>query len=208
MRAGNRRTSGGKMANKKPKLAEARASKLSDGSVEKFPRERFIEFLSKLYIQSKDEGMTAFRMLESQKYALDEICEGLDKGQTTFVILKARQLGISTFFLALDLFWAFEYPGLNGVFATHDEASRDQFRNQLEVFLEALPGSHKVTHKTSNARMLILENLSLFRYLVAGTRATGNKMGRSGGCNYCHATEAYGGDLTFAEGYLHWVVEG
>lgn len=160
-------------------------------------------FCEKLLIQSKDSGLVRFEMLESQRYILDEICAGIDEGVCRFVILKSRQLGASTFFLALDLFWAFEHAGMNGVFVTHDEGARDQFRNQLEVFLGALPSSHKIAHKGHNARMLILENLSTFRYLVAGTRATTNKLGRSGGCNYCHATEVafYGSedDLTALE---------
>lgn len=195
-----------------PLKAARKAMRGQDGGVAKFPEERFLKFLDKLLIQSKDSGLVKFEMLESQRYVLDEIIKGLNEGVTTFIILKARQLGISTFFLALDLFWAFEHPGLNGVFATHDEGSRDQFRNQLEVFLGALPASHKVGARTSNSRMLILENLSLFRYLVAGTRASTNKMGRSGGCNYCHATEYnfWGSEddlhalrQTFSESYKH-----
>lgn len=171
-------------------LLEARSAKKGmGGEVAKFPEERFLKFLEHLLIQSKDSGLVRFQMLESQRYLLDEIISGLERGVTNFVILKARQLGISTFLLALDLFWAFEHPGLNGVFATHDEGSRDQFRNQLEVFLGGLPKGYKVGSKASNVRMLILNNLSTFRYLVAGTRATTNKLGRSGGCNYCHATE-------------------
>ena len=163
--------------------------KLPDGSVAKFPREKFLAFCKQLLIQSKDAGVVHFELLGSQWYVLDEIIEGLERGVTTFVILKSRQLGMSTFFLALDLFWAFEYPGRLGVFATHDEGSRDQFRNQIEVFLTGLPKSHKIDYETNNRLMLVLKNLSMFRYLVAGTRTTTNKLGRSGGCNYCHGTE-------------------
>jgi hypothetical protein len=166
-----------------------RKLRLPDGSVAKFPRQRFMEFISVLKIQSKDFGVIGFELLGSQVYVLDEIIEGLQRGVTTFVILKARQLGISTFFLALDLFWAFENQGLMGVFATHDEGSRDQFRNQIEVFLTGLPKSHKIDYDTNNRLMLVLKNLSMFRYLVAGTRTTTNKLGRSGGCNFAHCTE-------------------
>ncbi len=110
----------------------------------------------------------------SQKYVLEEIVEGMARGITIFVILKSRQLGISTLFLALDLFWAFEHWGTLGVFATHDEGSRDQFRNQIEVFLTGLPKSHKIPYNVNNRLMLVLDApcLSIFRYLVAGTRTT------------------------------------
>src|ERR1700693_1585406 len=161
------------------KLDKARAER-PDGSIAPFPLEKFLAFCKKLLIQSKDAGVIHFEPLGSQKYVLEEIVEGLARGVTTFVILKSRQLGISTLFLALDLFWAFEYPGRLGVFATHDEGSRDQFRNQIEVFLTGLPRSHKIDYETNNRLMLVLKNLSVFRYLVAGTRTTTNKLGRSG----------------------------
>lgn len=193
-------------------MAEKPKRKLPDGSVSKFPREKFLAFCRQLRIQSKDSGVVYFDLLGSQLYVLDEMTRGLSEGKTTFVILKARQLGISTFFLALDLFEAFEHPGTIGVFATHDEGSRDQFRNQIEVFLTGLPKSHKIDYETNNRLMLVLKNLSMFRYLVAGTRTTTNKLGRSGGCNYAHCTEVafWGseGDLkalmqTFSETYPH-----
>lgn len=197
---------------KRHKVSVPRASIAADGSVAKFPLERFLSFCRQLLIQSKDSGVVHFDLLGSQRYVLEQIVEGLDRGITTFVILKGRQQGISTLFLALDLFEAFEHPGTIGVFATHDEGSRDQFRNQLEVFLAGLPKSHKIDYETSNRLMLVLKNLSMFRYLVAGTRTTTNKLGRSGGCNFCHATEvAFWGsadDLkalmqTFSETYPH-----
>lgn len=168
---------------------QPRKLKLPDGSVKPFPRERFEKFMKVLKIQSKDYGLINFEMLGSQRYLMEEIIDGLDRGITTFVILKNRQAGISTWFLALDLFWAFEHPGMLGVFATHDEGSRDQFRNQIELFLTTTPKAYKIPYEVSNRTMLVLENASLFRYLVAGTKTTTNKLGRSGGCSYAHCTE-------------------
>ena len=192
--------------------AQPPKKKIYNGKVSEFPLKRFKQFCARLRIQSKDSGVVMFELLGSQLYVLEEIVKGLAAGLTTFVILKGRQQGISTLFLALDLFEAFEHPGTIGVFATHDEGSRDQFRNQIEVFLTGLPKSHKVDYDTNNRLMLVLKNLSMFRYLVAGTKTTTNKLGRSGGCNYCHATEVAfwgsGDDLkalmqTFSETYPH-----
>lgn len=189
-----------------------RKLKIPDGSVSPFPLERFRSFCRQLRIQSKDSGVVHFEFLGSQLYVLEEIVKGLARGVTTFIILKGRQQGMSTLFLAMDLFEAFEHPGTIGLFATHDEGSREQFRNQIEVFLQGLPKSHKIDYETNNRMMLVLKNLSMFRYLVAGTRATTNKLGRSGGCNFCHATEVAfwgsGEDLkalmqTFSETYPH-----
>ena len=65
-----------------------RESTRGDGAVEEFPRERFLKFCAALRIQSRDEGLTPFKLLGSQIYILDEICKGLAEGISTFVILK------------------------------------------------------------------------------------------------------------------------
>lgn len=189
-----------------------------DGAVAKFPKERFLAFCAKMKIQSRDYGLIAFELLGSQLYVLDEIAAGIDEGVTSFVILKDRQSGMSTLMLALDLFWAFEYPGLLGVFCTHEEGARDQFRAQIDLFLATLPKAFRVAAETNNRTMVILKNTSLFRYLVAGQRSTTNKLGRSGGTNYAHMTEvAFWGSpddiaslfQTFSDLYPHrlYVVE-
>src|SRR3984885_5373470 len=69
------------------------AFELSYQGVAPFPTERFLKFLANLKVQSKDYGLVPFRLLGSQRYILEEIVEGLSRGITTFVILKARQLG-------------------------------------------------------------------------------------------------------------------
>src|SRR5215469_5077914 len=155
-----------------------------------FPRARFLDWCKSLKIQTKDLGLAPFKLLGTQLYVLDQICAGLDDGVSTFVILKARQLGMSTFFIALDLFWAFEYAGLSGAFATHSDQSKSLFRNIIKVFFAHLPKSHKIKYTTENRDMLILKNNSMFAYLVAGTKTKEvGSLGRSGAFNFLHASE-------------------
>jgi len=155
-----------------------------------FPTERFLGFIKQLKIITKDFGLIPFSLLGTQQYVLDEIDEGLSRGITTFIILKARQLGMSTAFIALDLFWAFEHAGLAGAFATHNEQSRDQFRNIIETYFNHLPRTHKIRYAKHNRTMLILKNGSTFQYLVAGVKErTATNLGRSGAFNFLHATE-------------------
>ena len=164
-----------------------------------FPLDRFKFFLSKLKVQSKDYGLVPFQLLGSQIYILDQIVKGLEQGITTFIILKARQLGSTTFFLALDMFWAFEYKGLLGAFILHKEEARDDWRAAIEVFYSEIPAKidyhgrvvgfkpRKIAH---NRNILSFKNGSRFRYLIAGTgenRKGG--LGRSGAANYVHGTE-------------------
>jgi hypothetical protein len=107
--------------------------------VARFPKERFLQFCSRLKVQSKNYGIIPFDMVGGQRYLMNELIEGLERGITTFVILKARQTGITTFCIALDMFWAFEYPGLLGTFILHKEEARDDWRQSIEIFYDEIP---------------------------------------------------------------------
>jgi hypothetical protein len=170
------------------------------GKVAPFPREKFLKFLSRLKIQSKDYGLIPFRLLGSQMYILDELCRGLDEGITDFLILKNRQCGCTTFFIALDVFWAFQHKGLLGTFILHKEEARDDWRTTIEVFYQEIPkktviDGHTVNFKPGivhhNRNILSFTNGSRFRYLVAGTSENRKGgLGRSGASNFTHMTEA------------------
>lgn len=166
------------------------AFRVEYAAVAPFPTERFLAFLSKLKVQSKDFGLVPFRLLGSQRWVLDNIIEGLAGGVTTFVVLKNRQAGISTLFLALDMFWAFEHKGLLGVFMTHKEEARDDFRATVEVFFAETPKQFRINYVRHNRNLLILKNGSRFRYLVTGTsEVKKGGLGRGGAANYLHSTE-------------------
>ena len=79
-------------------------------------RAAFRDFLSHVKIYSKDEiGEVTISLLGSQRRFLNEIFEGLERDIHFFVILKARQLGISTITRILILFWAFMHPDRKSV---------------------------------------------------------------------------------------------
>ena len=166
----------------KPQIVHARPSP--------FPRQRFLAFLSRLKIQTKDFGMVSFEMLGTQSYVLEEMCAAIDRGVTTFLILKARQLGMSTFFIALDLFWAMDHPGLLASFVTHTDQAKAAFRNMIKIFFAHLPRTHRIRWDQENRDMIVLKNGSLIQYLVAGTKEkVKGGLGRSSANNFIHATE-------------------
>jgi len=170
------------------------------GKVAPFPREKFLRFLSKLKVQSKDYGLVPFRLLGSQRYILDELCKARDEGISNFLILKARQMGATTFFIALDMFWAFQNKGLLGTFVLHKEEARDDWRATIEVFYQEIPKKTVIDGQTVNFKPSLLHhnrnilsfaNGSRFRYLIAGTSENRKGgLGRSGASNYTHMTEA------------------
>jgi len=168
-------------------------------AVAAFPREKYLKFIRHLKVQSRDFGLVPFRLLGSQRYTLDEVCKGLDDGITTFVILKSRQIGMTTFWISVDMFWAFEHKGLLGTFILHKEEARDEWRTAIEVFYDEIPakvqvGSSRVKFRVRkvhhNRNILSFANGSRFRYLIAGTSENRKGgMGRSSASNFVHGTE-------------------
>ena len=151
--------------------------------------ELFLNFISYLSIDSKETGVGPLKLYGSQMRFLAELIDGLDNDIHHFVFLKARQLGISTVSLAVDLFWLVVHPGLQGALVTDTEGNRDKFRILITRFIESLPKDYEIKVKAHNRGGLVLENGSTLDYLVAGTRKTATEVGRSRAYNFLHATE-------------------
>jgi hypothetical protein len=150
----------------------------------------FLEFISHLTIDSKETGVSRLHLYNSQKRFLEQVCEGLDRGVRHFVCLKARQLGISTISLAMDLFWLSVHEGLQGALITDTEGNRDKFRILLERYIGSLPRGYRVPVVKHNRTNLVFGNGSVLDYVVAGTRKAGSgTMARSRAWNFVHATE-------------------
>jgi len=79
----------------------------------KFNLQQFYKFCAQLKIETKEQGLRNMdHLLGTQTYVMEEISSGLANGIHFFVILKGRQLGITTISLALDLYWHFTNAGL------------------------------------------------------------------------------------------------
>lgn len=149
----------------------------------------FLEFAKRVRIPSKElpePGPITFN--GAQWRFLVELDEGLAAGQRFFVCLKARQLGISTILLILDIFWNYMFPGLQGALVADTDANRQQFRETLTQVLESQPAGFRIPKKRHNAGGVVLANDSRLQYLVAG-KGKNPDLGRSRGFSYVHATE-------------------
>lgn len=146
-------------------------------------------FLPRIKITSKDllepSPMTLFR---SQEYFLDRLEEGLTSGVHDFTCLKARQLGITTVMLPLDIFWLFVNPGLQGALIADTGDNVQILRGTITDMLDSLPKAWKVPVKTHNRTALVLENGSRLQYMSAG-HGRNSGLGRSRALNFVDATE-------------------
>ena len=155
----------------------------------KFNLKQFYAFCSELKIETKEQGLRKMdNLLGTQTYVMDEISSGLESGVHFFVILKGRQLGITTISLALDLYWHYINAGLNGTLVTDTEENRDMFRGTLGSYMDGLPKEFKIPILAHNRNSLSLKNRSRIFYQVAGLRAKGS-LGRGKGITFLHGTE-------------------
>jgi hypothetical protein len=155
----------------------------------KFSLKQFYEFCSHLKIETKELGLRKMdNLMGTQTYVMDEISKGLKEDIHFFVILKGRQLGITTISLALDLYWHFANEGLQGTLTTDTEENRDMFRSTLAMYMEGLPKEYKIPLITHNRNQLSLKNRSRLFYQVAGLRAKGS-LGRGKAITFLHGTE-------------------
>ena len=148
-----------------------------------------LDFCSHLTIDSKETGVGPLRLYRAQHRFLEEICEGLDRGIRHFLVLKARQLGISTISLALDLLWLSVHPGTQGALITDDDGNREKFRVLLERYINSLPRGLRVGVKAHNRHGIVLNNGSSLDYLVAGKKRGNITLGQSRALSFVHGTE-------------------
>jgi len=152
----------------------------------------FREYISHMSIDSKETGITKLteeNIYGAQNLFLSEICEGLERNVRDFKCLKARQLGITTIVLPIDIFWLSVYEGTQGCLLTDDESNREKFRTILSRCINSLPKGLRVGIKTENRNGLVLNNGSTLDYVVAGKKKRKGGVAVSRAYNFLHATE-------------------
>ena len=117
---------------------------------------------------------------------MEEIKKGLENDVHFFVILKGRQLGITTISLALDLYWQFTHPGWQGTLVADTEENRDMFRSTLAMYMEGLPKEYKIPLVAHNRNQMVLKNRSRLFYQIAGNKS---RLGQGKAITYLHGTE-------------------
>lgn len=151
--------------------------------------EKFDQFCSSLLIDSKEDGTIPLRLNGCQRFLVDEVMKGLEQDIRYFVVLKGRQLGITTVTIALDLFWGFQNAGLQGGIIFHDDGTKEKFRDTIARYYSSLPQRMKLPLKAHNRTLISFRNRTDFQYLVAGTRMGNEALGRARAFNFLHSTE-------------------
>lgn len=158
----------------------------------KFNLAEFRDFCSDLKIETKEFGIVSLgdHWRGTQEYFIQEIAKGLNEGVHTFVVLKGRQVMISTACLALDLYWHFKFPGTSGTLITDTDENREMFRTTLTMYIDSLPNKWKRPIAQHNRSSVTIKNRSRIFYQVAGTKKKERRsVGVGKAISYMHATE-------------------
>lgn len=170
-------------------------------------RKLLLDFIDRLRIVSREETAklgevgTKVKLWRSQKRILDDITAGMDEGIRTFLVLKSRQLGSTTIFVILDLFWLAFHPGMKGALVVDQDKTRDDFREQIRNIVASIPPSYfggrfGIKKGGDNKYFMSFTNGSQLNFLVAGTSGSKVAWGESSGFSLVHLTEvaSYGSE--------------
>lgn len=123
----------------------------------KYDRQFYIEKFLK--IRNKSAQLVPFTLNEAQKIVshLIDQCEREGKLKR-FIVLKARQMGLSTFFEG-EIFRATATNELtNSLIVAHQDSSTQALFNMSKLFYDELPEVIKPMKKYSNGKELVFEN--------------------------------------------------
>ena len=153
---------------------------------------KFYEFAATVTINTKELGKVVMKkenLLGTQTYFVEEVADGLEQGIHDFVVLKGRQVAITTICLLLDMFWLGRHKGLTGSFVTQDEPARDMFRVTFDQIAESTRAPFKIMFKIHNrTQLLTAQNDNRMLYQVAGTRKNSG-LGKGSAITFAHMTE-------------------
>lgn len=153
-----------------------------------------------LKIRTKDAQLVPFKINEAQKYVLNiiEDCNKKNK-PVRLIILKARQMGISTFSEGYIFNKTSTNKLVNSLIIAHEDAASQNLYQMYKTYFENLPDELTPMIKKSNARELSFENPTTdieekrknpgLRSKVTVSTANNVNTGRSSTIHHLHASE-------------------
>jgi len=156
----------------------------------------FLTWCSDLKISSKEMGATSFSpncWFDSQKLIIKKVFKEIDQNSPVrdFLILKSRQVGVTTIIFAFDLFWIQQNKSIRLGFLCHNYEARPKLRENFRTLYLSLPRSHKLPVSIDNREMMHFVNGSeILFYHISSKEASRQATARSQALTCIHATEA------------------
>jgi hypothetical protein len=152
-------------------------------------RQGIYDLLGAVEIDTKEHGRCQVEPWLSQKLVIDAVAKGLSEGVHEFVVLKCRQVAITTVCSVIELFWALANPGVQGAIIADRTDNLERLRRIFASLLETLPPTWRLPeHKliANNRTGMAFANRSVIDLLAA---ASNPDLGASRALNMMHATE-------------------
>ena len=152
-------------------------------------RQGIYDLLTSVEVDTKEFGRTRVEAWHSQRLVIDAVARGLQEGVHEFVVLKCRQVAITTVCSVIELFWALANPGVQGAIIADRTDNLERLRRIFASLLETLPPEwrspeHQII--TNNRNGMVFANRSTIDLLAA---ASNPDLGASRALNMCHMTE-------------------
>lgn len=152
-------------------------------------RQGIYDLLTSVSIDTKEQGRTRVEPWLSQRLVIDAVARGLNEGVHEFVVLKCRQVAITTVCSIIELFWALANPGIQGAIIADRTDNLERLRRIFASLLETLPpewrsAQHKLVQ--NNRSGMAFANRSVIDLMAA---ASNPDLGASRALNMVHATE-------------------
>jgi len=152
-------------------------------------RQGLYDLLGSVEIDTKEQGRSRVEPWPSQRLVIDGVARGLSEGVHEFVILKCRQVAITTVCSVIELFWALANPGVQGAIIADRTDNLERLRRIFASLLQTLPPEwrspeHELTQ--NNRTGMAFANRSVIDLLAAGNNPD---LGASRALNMMHATE-------------------
>lgn len=157
---------------------------------------KFLEWCKYVKIVSKEKGVMPFSpqyWFQSQKIVVKEVAGEIlrNSEKREFLILKARQLGVTAILNALDIFWVMANKGIKLCFLCHSYEARPKLRETLRTIYLSLPRNIKIPVLMDNREMMHFANGSEIHFLHVSSRESSRQtVARSQSATCLHATEA------------------
>jgi hypothetical protein len=152
-------------------------------------RQGIYDLLTSVEIDTKELGRARVEPWLSQRLVVDAVAKGLQEGVHEFVVLKCRQVAITTVCSVIELFWALANPGVQGAIIADRTDNLERLRRIFASLLETLPPEwrspeHKLIQ--NNRAGMAFANRSVIDLMAA---ASNPDLGASRALNMLHATE-------------------
>ena len=117
------------------------------------------DYIERFYkIRTKKGELVPFKLNEAQKGLYEVIRENYGKKPVRIVVLKARQMGISTVTEGIITYFTTMSRNTDSVIIAHDSSASASIYNMTKLFISELPDPLKPKQKLNNARVLSFDS--------------------------------------------------